>query len=298
MRSWPTTPPDTTEPKHDSPPRTTGSPVPEAVADGQPERPPTDDEVELVLQLTVPSPVPQSPEQRLLRILGPLQLDTAAVLSPQEISIAAFLVVTGGATSEEVLTMIWNGDVTKRAYASNVMSKLARKLTREVLPRIKQGQPYRIVGYVTDAAILEENLAQALESDHYDSRVKLLREALSFVRGPVLTPPGLPGPSWKWLSYHTAFQTRTQGLVTTAAHLLAEISFDAEDYATTRWAAERATLAVPTSASLTEWVIRSHLANGSVHEATRAVEAFEERVRTLDCGEPPTGPRDLLRRAS
>ena len=235
----------------------------------------------------------ESAAELYLHLLGPLRID-GAELSPQQLSLVAYLTLHPGATADAVRDAIWGGKTPTRERFLNTMHELRRAVGPDVLPTSTDGR-YRLRRVWCDVAEVERLVAEA-DPDH---RAANLRSVLELAAGPPLTFESRHRRHFRWVDLGN-HASRWERIVGDAAHELAQLALDHGDVDLARWAAERGLLASPASQTLTCDLISAHLAAGDRTAAEHVVDEYGRVLEDLGYEETPEELHELLaaRRAS
>lgn len=230
-----------------------------------------------------------------LYLLGPMRLDGAEI-SPQQLSLVAYLALHPDATADAVRDAIWGGKAPTRERFLNTMHELRRVVGADVLPSSTDGR-YRLRRMWCDVVEVERLVTAARANP--DDRAVHLRAILELVAGPPLTFESRHRRHFKWIDLGN-HASRWERIVGDAAHDLAQLALGQGDTDLARWAAERGLLASPASQTLTCDLISAHLAAGDRNAAEHVVDAYGRVLEDLGYDETPEELQELLesRRAS
>jgi LysM repeat protein/DNA-binding SARP family transcriptional activator len=224
-----------------------------------------------------------------LHLLGPVRTD-GAELSPQQLSLVAYLALHPGATADAVRDAIWGGKPPTRERFLNTMHELRRAVGPDVLPTSTDGR-YRLRRVWCDLAEVERLVAEA----NPDHRAANLRSVLELAAGPPLTFESRHRRHFRWVDLGN-HASRWERIVGDAAHDLAQLALDQGDVDLARWAAERGLLASPASQTLTCDLISAHLAAGDRNAAEHVVDEYGRVLEDMGYDEPPHEVQALLER--
>ena len=119
-----------------------------------------------------------------------------------------------------------------------------------------------------------------------------LHRIMSLVRG---VPLDVSSPRfWTWVGDQTHFSARVEAMVADAAARLARLELDRGRLDAAQWACEQGLTASPTDETLVVTLTEVYMAAGKPGQARRVVEAWEDKISRLDCGEPSAEPRKRL----
>lgn len=230
-----------------------------------------------------------------LYLLGPARLEGTEI-SPQQLSLVAYLALHPDATADAVRDAIWGGKTPTRERFLNTMHELRRVVGADVLPSSTDGH-YRLRRVWCDLVEVERLVAAAKANP--DERAAHLRAVLELVAGSPLTFESRHRRHFKWIDFGN-HASRWERIVGDAAHDLAQLALDQGDTDLARWAAERGLLASPASQTLTCDLISAHLAAGDRNAAEHVVDAYGRVLEDLGYDETPEELQELLesRRAS
>lgn len=211
-------------------------------------------------------------------------------LTPQQLSLVTFLACVGEANRSTIIDALWDGKPISRSRFPNLLAETRAKIGRNTLPEAKVGV-YRLQGVSTDLGQFEKAVAVASKQPASDA-IETLTAALELVRGNPLTTPN--GRYWTWIGDHTHLAARVESLISDAALRLCDLCVENGDLDGAIWACERGLLACPIDENLVASLAETYVAAGKLGAARRLVDAWEDKINRLECGEPSDGPRNRL----
>ena len=238
---------------------------------------------------TPSAPGPTGPP--VLRLLGPIDL-TGSIrpLTPQQLSMVAYLACVGPARPEALADALWDGAPVSERRLVNLVSAVRAALGRHHLPEARAGR-YRLVGVVSDLDLLIQLTAPQRPDhpDRPDHDVAALEAGLALVRGPALGRPRRR--YWCWLDDHPEVAARAEAAVGERALRLVAVLRQRGQLERARTVCERMLGHQPLDRDLTLALESLHRQEGRPAAAHRLVNGWRERVTGLT-GQDPLVDRD------
>ncbi len=244
---------------------------------------------------------PHGPE---LRLLGPIEAvgfgrsdaglggtSQQPKLSSQQLSLLSYLACAGPVSGSAVIEALWSGQAISASRFPNLLAEVRSRIGHHYLPRSEGGR-YRLRGVGTDLERFDAEVGPG--SRHHDRPTAELIAAMELIRGVPLASPG--GRYWSWVDGH-AMLAAIEASVSEGARWVAAVCRRRGELEAAHIACLRGLLACPYDEELAVCLVEVLVAMGRLGEAVRQVERWEARIRSLDCGEPPCGPRAALRAA-
>jgi len=226
-----------------------------------------------------------------VRVLGPVEvagLDTE--LTSQQLSLLCYLACNGPSNRATLIDALWDGQVISQSRFPNLLAELRARIGRHHFPEARDGR-YQLAGVTTDLDQFERGVQLANRQDPATAAATL-GALLELVRGVPLTVPS--SRYWTWVGDQTHFAARVEAMVADAAARLARIELDRGHLEAAQHACERGLVASPTDETLVVTLTEVYMAAGKPGQARKVVEAWEDKVSRLDCGEPSNEPRKRL----
>ncbi|MEZ5409608.1 MAG: LysM peptidoglycan-binding domain-containing protein [Acidimicrobiales bacterium] len=226
-----------------------------------------------------------------MRVLGPVDvvgLDTE--LTSQQLSLLCYLACNGPTNRATLIDALWDGQVISQSRFPNLLAELRARIGRHHFPEARDGR-YQLAGVTTDLDQFERAFQLANRQDPA-AAAATLGTVMDLVRGVPLTVPS--SRYWTWVGDQTHFAARVEAMVADAAARLARIELDRGLLESAQRACEQGLLASPTDETLVVTLTEVYMAAGKPAQARRVVEAWEDKVSRLDCGEPSNEPRKRL----
>lgn len=226
-----------------------------------------------------------------VRVLGPVEvagLDTE--LTSQQLSLLCYLACNGASTRASLIDALWDGQVISQSRFPNLLAELRARIGRHHFPEARDGR-YQLAAVTTDLDQFERGV-QTANRQEPAAAAATLTAILDLVRGVPLTVPS--SRYWTWVGDQTHFAARVEAMVADAAARLARIELDRGQLEAAQNACQQGLLASPTDETLVVALTEVYMAAGKPAQARKVVEAWEDKVSRLDCGEPSNKPRKRL----
>jgi DNA-binding SARP family transcriptional activator len=227
----------------------------------------------------------------MVRVLGPVDVvGLSSELTSQQLSLLTYLACNGSSTRASLVDALWDGQVVSPGRFPNLLAELRARAGRHHVPEAHDGR-YELVAVTTDLERFERGVALANRQDS-GSAVATLRSVLELVRG---VPLMAPSPRfWSWVGDQTHFAARLEAMVADTAARLARLEQEQGHLEGARWACDQGLLASPTDETLVTTLTEVYVSAGKPGLARRLVEGWEERISSMECGEPSYEPRRRL----
>jgi hypothetical protein len=227
----------------------------------------------------------------LVRVLGDITVEgLAEPLTAQQLSLLCFLACNGPSTRSAITEALWNGQAISKSRFLNVLAETRARVGRNHIPEVRDGR-YQVSGVATDLARFERAVAAAQRLEGRAAAAKL-RTGLDLVAGVPFTAP--ESRFWSWVGDASRHSARVEAAVADSAARLARIEREVGDLEGARWACERGMLASPTDETLVVLLTEIYLEMGKSGSAHRLVDAWEEKISRMECGDPSDEPRKRL----
>ena len=227
----------------------------------------------------------------MVRVLGPVQVAGLDVeLTSQQLSLLCYLACNGATNRATLIDALWDGQVISQSRFPNLLAELRARIGRHHFPEARDGR-YQLAGVTTDLDQFERGVQLANRQDPA-AAAATLGAVMALVRGVPLTVPS--SRYWTWVGDQTHFAARVEAMVADAAARLARVELDRGCLDAAQLACEHGLLASPTDETLVVTLTEVYMAAGKPAQARRVVEAWEDKVSRLDCGEPSNEPRKRL----
>ncbi|MDH3682251.1 MAG: LysM peptidoglycan-binding domain-containing protein, partial [Acidimicrobiia bacterium] len=256
-------------------------------SDGPPEPPgaaATDDAVD-------EGPRDDGADEIQVQLLGDVEVSgPAEPLTSQQLSLLCYLACNGSSSREAIIDALWDGQVISKSRFPNLLAETRARIGRHHFPEARDGR-YELSGVTTDLARFERAVLSAQRQEPAEAAATL-RSALELVRGVPLEPPARR--FWSWVGDHTHVAARIESMVADTAVRLARLEQERGQLDGARWACEQGLLASPTDENLVIVLTEVYVALGKPGLARRLVDNWEDRISSMDCGEPSDEPRKRL----
>jgi DNA-binding SARP family transcriptional activator len=236
--------------------------------------------------LTVPAPTtttadvgpgkqPAADTTPALRLLGTIRY-TAADVSPQQLSLLAYLATHGPAPADAIRDALWAVRAPSHKRFLNAVHELRQEVGAQVFPPAGQDGRYRLAGITSDV-----DLAERLLAGVDDDREQALRAFLELVEGPPFTYDVRNRRHFRWVDLEN-HASRWEGLIVDAAADLSTLALERDDTGLSRWAIERGLLASPANERLTEALAATYIQAGNEGAARTVLNAYRRVSEDLE----------------
>lgn len=226
-----------------------------------------------------------------VRVLGPVEVaGLDSDLTSQQLSLLCYLACNGASNRASLIDALWDGQVISQSRFPNLLAELRARIGRHHFPEARDGR-YQLAAVTTDLDQFERGV-QTANRQEPAAAAATLTAILDLVRGVPLTVPS--SRYWTWVGDQTHFAARVEAMVADAAARLARIELERGHLEAAQNACQRGLLASPTDETLVVALTEVYMAAGKPAQARKVVEAWEDKVSRLDCGEPSNEPRKRL----
>ncbi len=226
-----------------------------------------------------------------VRVLGPVEVDGLdAELTSQQLSLLCYLACNGASNRASLIDALWDGQVISQSRFPNLLAELRARIGRHHFPEARDGR-YQLAAVTTDLDQFERGV-QTANRQEPAAAATTLTAILGLVRGVPLTVPS--SRYWTWVGDQTHFAARVEAMVADAAARLARIELERGHLEAAQNACQQGLAASPTDETLVVTLTEVYMAAGKPAQARKVVEAWEDKVSRLDCGEPSNEPRKRL----
>jgi len=220
------------------------------------------------------------------------------MMTSQQQAMVAMLGLHGPCGRDHLIDAVWGGRAISDSRFANLLAEIRAAIGRHRLVQNPDGR-YELLDVAVDVErftdLVEPALASsvpALDDPGVQDALDRLELAIGLIDGPILESGRRR--FWGWLDdgYHRRYEIEQQ--VVSAGLRAAVLALGAHQPQRARWACERCLVAVPHDERLVTTLAEIHLVQGRQGAAADLVAGWEQAVRRLGLGEPPSGPRDRL----